>query len=311
MRECIDVMVDALSALEQGEIAQPLRSMYWPPSGSILSWMPAVRNLPESAVGMKVLCVVPENPARGLDRHQGLVILLDGETGRPRLVAGAMAITATRTAAVSALATELLARPEASELAIVGAGVQAGKHLESIALIRDIRRARVASRSPESARAFADRVGPTCRFPVEAFESVEEAVRDADIVVTATSSQEPVLERSWLAPGTHVNSVGASVATSREIDVATLASASVFVDRRESVENEAGEYALALAEEAVAADHIKGELGELLTGKKQGRQTPEELTLFRSLGLAAEDLATAEHLLRKAELTGTGSVVDF
>ena len=217
----------------------------------------------------------------------------------------ASAITAIRTAAVSAVATRLLARDDASELAIVGSGVQGRSHIEAMRAVRTVGAHPVASRTNENAQALADETG------AEAADSVEEAVRGADVVVTATNSTEPVLRHEWLKPGAHVNAVGSSVKTARELDTATMAAGSLFVDRRESTLNEAGDYLFAAEEGAIGPDHIKAEIGEILIGKHPGRTSPDELTVFNSLGLAVEDLAAAEYVVRRARERGVGTTVEF
>jgi ornithine cyclodeaminase/alanine dehydrogenase-like protein (mu-crystallin family) len=310
--ECIEIVADALVALDRGELTQPLRSVWAPPhAAGVMAWMPAHRAGETPLFGLKVLCVIPDNPARGLDGHQGQVLLADGVTGRLTALLDASAVTAIRTAAVSALATRLLARDDASELAIVGTGVQARTHLRSIPIVRPIRRARVAGRTPERARAFADEVAGLVPFPVEPAASVEEAVRDADIVVTATTSREPVLARGWLKEGAHVNAVGASQPPSRELDAETVADALLVTDRRESLENEAAEYRLALEQGAISPSHLHAELGELLTGKADGRTNDRQLTLFRSLGLAVFDVAAADHVVARAHERGLGQTVEL
>ena len=312
MEECIAVMAETLAALARGALSQSLRSVYVPPGATgALAWMPAHRSDAQAVYGMKILCVVPDNPRRGLDGHQGAVVLMDGVTGELRALVNAAATTAIRTAAVSAVATRLLAREDARELAIIGAGVQAQWHLEAIPLVRPVERVRVASRTPEGARAFVERMRDRTSCTLEAAASPEAAVRGAVIVVTATTAREPVLQRAWLAPGTHVNAVGASRPPHREIDTATWAAAEVFVDRRESVENEAADYRQAREEGAIGPEHIRAELGDLLLGRATGRTTPDQLTLFRSLGLAVEDMAAAQHLVQRAHQRGAGTSVDF
>ncbi len=312
MGACIDVMARALVDLEDGRLSQPLRSFFIPPGAQgVMAWMPAHRSGAQPVFGMKVLCVMPGNPARGLDSHQGQVLLADGETGQLRAVLDASAVTAIRTAAVSALATRLLARTNARVLAIVGTGAQARKHLESIPLVRPIERVRIAGRTLEHGQKFVAEVAKHVAFSIEAAENVQAAVRDADIVVTATSSATPVLARQWLAPGVHVNAIGASRPTDCELDVDTIAEALLFTDRRDSIEHEAGEYRLAVEQGRITHAHVRGELGELLTGKREGRTSDEQVTLFRSLGLAVEDLAAAEYVLAKATESGSGTIVQF
>jgi ornithine cyclodeaminase/alanine dehydrogenase-like protein (mu-crystallin family) len=312
MQDCIDVMDQALAAFQRGDLHQPLRTIYMPPEATgLLGWMPAHRSGQNSIYGMKLISIVPENPKRGIDSHQGVVMLMDGLTGIPQALMNASAITAIRTAAVSAVATRLLARDDAHSLAIIGTGVQARRHLEAIPLVRQIERVRIAGRTPERARLFVQSVQSSFPFAIEAAENAESAVRDADIVVTATNSREPVLQHSWLAPGTHLNVIGASMRTHREIDTETLAAATYIVDSKESVINEAGEYWLALEQGAIQPSHIRAELGELLLNSMPARTSNEELTIFRSLGLAIEDICAAQFLLERARATGSGTTVQF
>ena len=254
--------------------------------------------------GLKEVCIFPGNPARGLDTHLGAVLLHDGENGQLMAVMNASAITAIRTAAVSAVATKLLARENAHTLAIIGAGVQGKSHLEAIPLVRNIDDVRIVSRTREKAEKLV-------RKGVRVVESVEEAVKGADIVVTATSSREPIIRRNWLDDGVHINAVGSSIAAARELDSDTVAASSLFVDRRESTMNESGDYLSALREGAITDGHIRAELGEILLGRAEGRTSPTEITLFKSLGLAVEDLAAAQFLYEKASREGAGTWVDF
>ncbi|HKR62446.1 MAG TPA: ornithine cyclodeaminase family protein [Thermoanaerobaculia bacterium] len=286
MQECIAVMEDALRALARGEVHNPLRQgIRAPGAPGILGLMPSWRGGAQPYYALKEVCVFPENPKRGLDTHLGAVILHSGETGEPLAFINAAAVTAIRTAAVSAVATKLLARDDSSVLAILGRGVQAKSHREAIPLVRNIREIRMCGRG----------------------ESVEDAVRGADIIVTATSSREPILKREWIAPGTHINAVGSSIAAARELDVATVVESSLFVDRRESTVNESGDYLAAAGEGAT----IRAELGELLLGTAEGRKSADEITLFKSLGLAIEDLASAAFLYDKARRGNRGTFVEF
>jgi ornithine cyclodeaminase len=309
MRECIGVMEDALASLARGEMHQPLRSLIRPEGAAgFLGLMPSYRRGERSYFGLKEVCVFPGNPARGLDTHLGAVLLHSGETGELLAAVNASAVTAIRTAAVSAVATKLLAREDAATLAIIGAGVQGRSHLEAIPLVRSIREVRLYSRTPAHAEAVRAASGARSRVA----SSIEEAVRGADIIVTATSSREPVIRREWIADGTHINAVGSSVATARELDGATIRDASLFVDRRESTVNESGDYLFALREGAITGDsHIRAEIGEILTGRARGRTSVPEITLFKSLGLAIEDLASAAFLYEKARAKRLGSWVPF
>ena len=301
--ECIEAMAEALAALARGEVHNPLRSVLRPEGASgFLGLMPAYRGGAKPAYALKEICLFPGNPARGLDTHLGAVILHSGDTGEPLAIMNASAITAIRTAAVSALATKLLARENASTLAIIGAGVQARSHLQAIPVVRKIREVRIFSRTRAHAEAL-------LQENVHMTNSIEEALRGADIIVTATSSKEPVIRRQWISDGAHINAVGSSVATSREIDPATMAAASLFVDRRESTINESGDYLMALRDGA--KPEIRAEIGEILTGAAKGRTSNEQITLFKSLGIAIEDLAAAQFLFDKAKAAGAGTWVDF
>jgi len=303
---CLEAMREALSSLARGEVHLPLRPVVRPPGETtLLGLMPVHRGGGRPMYALKTVTVVPGNPSRGLDPHQGTVTLFDGETGEVRALMNASAITAIRTAAVSAVATRLLAREDARELGVLGAGVQARSHLEALRLVREFDHVRIYSPTAEHAAALAEETG------AEPVGSAEEAVRGADVVVAATSSLEPVLGREWLKEGAHVNSVGGRPPLMRELDTATIAASSFFVDRRESAEAEAGDYREALETGAIGSGHIKAEIGEVLIGAAAGRTGPGELTVFRSLGLAVEDLAAAEYVVRRARETGAGVEVAF
>jgi ornithine cyclodeaminase/alanine dehydrogenase-like protein (mu-crystallin family) len=304
MEGCIAAMEGALAALARGEVHVPLRFVMRPgDEPSLLGLMPAHRAGGTPLYSLKTVAVFPDNPKRGLDAHQGTVTLFDGETGEVRVLMNASAITAIRTAAVSAVATRLLARKDARVLGILGAGVQARSHLEALPLVRNFDTVRIFSRTLDHAQALAAQVG------AEAVDTAEEAVRDADVVVTATSSAEPVLAREWLKPGAHVNAIGGRPPQMTELDTATIADSAFYVDRRESAEAEAGDYRAAVESGAIGPDHIRAELGELVIGVKPGRSSEEEITVFRSLGLAVEDLAAAEYVARRARETGAGTEV--
>ena len=312
MKECIALMREALIKLAAGEVYQPLRTIVRPPAAAgVMGLMPSYVGGDEAAYGLKTVCIFPSNPAKGKDAHQGAVLLFSAETGELLALMNASAITAIRTAAVSAVATDLLAREDACDLAIVGAGVQARTHLRAIAEVRPIKRCRVASRNIEHARRFADEMSGSVPFAIEAIESAQGAVDGADVIATVTNSKEPVLRREWISPGVHLNVVGSSTPHTREVDTATIVSSALFVDRRESTLNESGDYLTAMHEGAIGPEHIRAELGEVLTGQKPGRTSREEITLFKSLGLAVEDLAAASYLYRKAARLNAGVWVEF
>jgi len=312
MTECIELMADALAALARGEVYQPLRTIIRPPEArGLLGLMPAYRAGEQGAFGLKAICVFPENPAKGKDAHQGAVMLFSRETGELLALMNASEITAIRTAAVSAVATRLLAREDAQQLAIIGAGVQARTHLTALAAVRPIKHARVTARNIEHAQQLASEMQPRLSFPIEAVETNEQAVRGADMIVTATSSLEPVISKDWISPGAHINAIGTHSPNSREIDGATMAAARIFTDRRESALNEAGDYLLAAKEGLVTPASILAEIGELLIGTKPGRTSRTEITLFKSLGLAIEDVVSADYLYQKAKSQNAGTWVDF
>ena len=312
MKDCIAVMREAMSALANGLAHQPLRTIMRPADAKgVMGLMPAYISGDHAAFGLKAICVFPGNPAQGLDAHQGAVLLFSGETGELLAMMNASAITAIRTAAVSGLATDLLARVDACNLAILGSGVQARSHLTAMSQVRSIKRCRIASRHFEHAQNFAEEMRSNFSFPLEPVESVEEAIKDADLIVTATNAAEPIVKREWISAGAHLNLVGSSTQKAREVDSETMAAASLFVDRRESTINEAGDYLLAVRDGAIGPNHIRAEIGEVLKGDKRGRTSPEEITLFKSLGLATEDLFAAHYLYRKAAKQKVGSWVSF
>jgi ornithine cyclodeaminase/alanine dehydrogenase-like protein (mu-crystallin family) len=311
---CAAAMAQALAALARGESFMPLRSVMVPSDAhGFMGLMPGWSGPQASAAGagtfgLKAICLIPENPARGLDTHQGTVTLFDGETGVPTAILDASAVTEIRTAAVTAVATDTLARPDARVLAILGAGVQGRSHVRSLANVRPFEEIRVYSPTTAHAQALAD--GSEREITVA--PSAEDAVRGADVIVTATSSRQPVLERAWLGPGAHVNAVGASSPIAREIDTATVAASALFVDSRESLRSEAGEFRLAIEEGLIAGlDHVRAELGEVLAGQLDGRPDAEALTLFRSLGLAVEDIAAAQLAVAAAHAQGLGTEVEL
>ena len=309
---CIDVMADALRDLTLGRSFMPLRMVVNPPqSDGLMALMPATVSGERAAYGLKALCVFESNAARGLDLHQGGVLLFSPETGRLQAVMSASAITELRTPAVSAVATRELSRPDAGDLAIIGAGRQGRAHLAALAVVRKLTRVRVADRDPAAAARFAAEAAERYTFPVEAVANAELAVRDADIIVTTTTSHYPVIRREWVSPGAYLNAVGASQPDSRELDAATVAAARFFVDRRESTVNESADYLVAVREGAITPDHIQAELGEVLLGRHPGRTGPDEITLFKSLGLAVEDVAAAHAVYQRATDLGVGTSVEF
>jgi ornithine cyclodeaminase/alanine dehydrogenase-like protein (mu-crystallin family) len=305
MESCIAAMENALAALARDELTMPLRFVVRSPGEQMLGLMPAHRGGEAPLFSLKEIVVAPSNGARGLDPHQGAVLLHDGETGVLRAILNASPITEIRTAAVSAVATRLLARPGARRVAILGSGVQARSHAHAMRIVVDDLELRVWSRTPEHAEALAlESHAVVCH-------TVEEALDGAEVVCTCTAAREPIVRRAWLAPGAHVNAVGSSVPSARELDSDLVAAAALFVDRRESTVKESGDYLRAVEEAGIGPDHIRAELGEVIVGAHPGRRDDEELTLFKSLGLAVEDLAAAALAVDRARKRGLGVEVPF
>ena len=279
MEDLIPAMARALADLSAGRVVQPVRVVLpITDHQGFFGVMPAYAG----ALGAKLVSFYPNN--QGIPTHHALIVLFRPETGEPIAIMDGRLITEMRTAAASAVATHLLARPDASVLAIIGSGVQARSHLEALRLVRSFGEVRVWS--PRNARAFAE------QFGVQAMGSAEEAVRGAHVVVAATSSTTPVLMGEWLSPGTHVNAVGATRPEWRELDDAALARARVFVDSKEAAMRESGDI--------IAAGQGFAEIGEVIAGARPGRTTADEVTLFKSVGVAVEDVVSADLVYRAA-----------
>jgi ornithine cyclodeaminase len=311
MDECIEVMEDALRSVTDGTSVLPLRTVIrLDGTPNAFATMPAVVGKgADASLGAKIITVFPGNDATPYDSHIGVVLLFDAENGKLLAIADASTITSIRTSAVSGLATRLLAREDAHELALLGAGVLAMPHLEAVRCVRDIGRVRVWTRSGQRAKEFAARARERTGLEVIVSGSAREAVEGADVVCTLTAARTPVLEGAWLAPGVHVNAVGASLPASRELDTAAVVRSRLFVDRRESTLNEAGDFRYPRDEGAITEAHILGELGDLLAGTVRGRTGAGDVTLFKSLGLAVEDVAALRHIHTKAVASGAGTRV--
>jgi ornithine cyclodeaminase/alanine dehydrogenase-like protein (mu-crystallin family) len=301
MESCVAAMEDVLSRLAHGELFNPLRFVVSPPGPALLGLMPAHQGGEKPLFALKEIVINPANSAHALDPHQGAVLLHDGVSGVLLAIMNASPVTEIRTAAVSGVATKLLARPGSRTVAVLGSGVQGRSHVEAMQTVLEDPIIRIP--------AHAEALALETHSLVAA--SVEEALDGADIVCTATAAREPVVELDWLAPGTHVNAVGASIPSARELSSETMAAASLFVDRRESTLNESGDYLFAVEERGIGPDHIVAELGEVLTGSRPGRSSDEELTVFKSLGIAVEDLAAAELCVSRARERGIGTEVEF
>ena len=311
MNECIGVMEEALKMLAQGEALLPLRSSLPLPGGdNLMVLMPSYLGGIQAA-GVKIITSFPGNYGSEYDTHQGVVLVFDTQYGLLRAIVDGTSVTAIRTAAVSGVATKLLARPDAGDLAIIGAGTQARTHLEAMLCVRRLRRVRVYSLPIEGAHQFAQRESKRHGIEIEVKTTAQEAVAGADLICTVTTAREPVVKGEWIAPGAHINAVGAFTPKTRELDSAAVVKARLYVDRRESTLHEAGEFLIPKAEGLIGDDHILGELGEVLLGRVPGRRSPDEVTLFKSLGLAIEDLASAHYILRKAQEQQLGTWVEI
>jgi ornithine cyclodeaminase/alanine dehydrogenase-like protein (mu-crystallin family) len=284
--ECIPLMREAMIGLSQGRTRQLLRSILDLPEGRAFGAMLGAM-LEDGVFGAKLVSVYPDNFAKGGPSHQGAVALFDAATGAPSAMLDAGEITAIRTAAASAAATDALARKDASRLAILGYGEQARRHLEAIRHVRQIERVTVWGRDFAKARAFG---GIAC-------ETVEEAVAGADIICTVTAAAEPILRSEWVADGAHVNAVGSSRAGPRELDDALVARARLFADHEAGVRAQGAEYLHALAAGAIGAEHLLGEIGEVMAGTLPGRVGEADVTIYKSLGSIVQDLAAARHIL--------------
>jgi ornithine cyclodeaminase len=311
MKDCMEVVGEALSNLAKGEGVQPLRAGFVRPDRQgLMAWMPGSLAAGRP-FGIKVLSVV-ENPGElGVDSHQGAVMIFDPATGSPLALCEAGAITALRTAAVSALATDKLARHDATTLAVLGAGTQARSHIEAMLIVRPIEHIRMWSRTPATTERVAAELTELHGVTIEVADDAASAVADADIVCTTTSAREPVLFVETLEPGMHINAVGASIPSWREIDPGVLPLATLFTDRRESLQNEAGEFIQAIDDGLVEPGLVVPEIGELLNGDHPGRTSETEITLFRSLGLAVEDIASALLVYERAMERKIGTEVDM
>ena len=313
MKTCIEVIHAALlETARPNATLQPRRIiMDLPGTGdACLGLMPGSMSRPD-CFGVKATAVFPANFGTAFQSHQGTVTLFERANGRPVALLHGGEITGIRTAAASAVATRALARSDATKLAILGYGEQAALHVEAMGLVRDLELINVWGRDPDRAFAFARLQQKLTGIRATAVPTVEEAIRDADVVCTTTAAREPILRGRDLNAGCHLNVVGSSVARFREIDTEAVARTRFFVDNRAMAMAEAGEYRLALQEGAITEAHIVAEIGEVLAGVHAGRSRPEDVTLYRSLGMPVEDLAAGMHVLAEAEKHGIGTVVDF
>jgi len=311
MQACIGVMSDAFKALERGESLQPLRSlMRLPSQKGLLGMMPGYTG-ENNIFGIKAISVFPENYKEGISSHQGVILLYEGENGRLIAILDAEEITAVRTAAVSALATDALARRDSSVLAILGAGVQGHRHLKAISQVRKLSRVFVWDIVDEYTKAYVESESKLEDAEIIGVNTAKEAAADADIICTVTPSKNPIIMLDWVKPGTHINAVGACTPNAQELESALVARSRLYTDCLESLFNEPGDFLNPKKEGLITEDHVRGELGELLTGKIKGRDADKDITLFKSLGLAIEDLAAGYFVYEKAMESNTGTIVDL
>jgi alanine dehydrogenase len=309
--ELIAALEDAHRQYATGNAVMPVRLVV--PLAQIqgrITSMPGFLN-EDRALGMKVVTYFQENPKQGLPAILATIMLFSAETGKMIAAMDGSYITAIRTACASAMATKALANPRTSVLAILGAGVQARAHIAALTHVRKLEKIKIYSPSGTSAIALKKELEPQVKVTIEVAKSAVEAVRETDLVVTVTTAKEPILKQEWLKPGVHINAVGSHRPDSRELDGAILARAKVVVDSREAILSECGDILLALKEGSISENAIHAEIGEVLAGTKPGRQSTDEITLYKSVGIAIQDVATANLVYRKATERGIGTNVEI
>ena len=311
MPDCIAAVETAFAALARGQADMPQRAVIKVPDHhGLFLGMPAYLGGDQECLGLKLVTVYPDNPAKhDLPTTLGTLMLCDPATGAVSAIMDAGYLTAVRTGAASGVATKFLARRDASVCTVFGAGVQARKQLEAVHHVRPLRQAFVLDTVPEARNRFAVEMSQELEIPVEAVDNAEAAVRSSDIIVTASSSPTPVLDGSWLKPGTHINNIGSHAPTTRELDTATVARSYFVADLREANLAEAGDILIPIEEGAVTADHIKANLGEIVIGEKPGRTDDQQITVFKSCGLAVQDVSTALAVVAAARARGVGTEV--
>lgn len=309
MVEAIEVIDRVMRTVSRGGAELPLRHVVPVGGGNMMGVMSGAIDAPH-CYGVKLVSLFPGNPEKGLSSHRGAVVLFEAETGGAVAMMDAGLLTAIRTAAASAVATRALAREDAASLVLIGYGEQAEHHLDAMMAVRPISRLHVAGRSEAHAEAFAARaVDLYPRLKVAHGTDVRAAVETADIICTVTASPTPILMGDWLPEGAHVNIVGASLPSKREVNDRVVERADIWVDYKPSTLAQAGEIVDMIKAGRLSEDSLKGEIGALLEGTVAGRTAPGQITAYRSLGITAQDLAAAEHVFRQAEATGRGQIV--
>ena len=307
MSDLIAAMESALAKFSSGEVLQPVRTVLTVgPTQAYYGLMPAYIASPAS-MGAKIVTVFNDNHAKHLPSHLATIFLLDPETGSLLAIMDGRYITEARTAAVSAVSARFLARTDASTLALIGSGVQARSHLEALQHVREIKEARVWSPRAHSRQQFIDDMSPHFPHRIVDCGSAEEALRGADLIVVATASKTPVIEDDWVSPGAHVMCIGACRPDQREMDPRLVTRGRVFVDSRAAALVESGDVVMNIAEQRFDASHLRGEIGALVLGRAAGRTSQDEVTIFKSLGMAVEDVVAADLVFRRAAENGAGT----
>ena len=311
MPQCIDLMADTLLALhrQQAQAPQRISLPLFAQDKTLLTMPGAIQTL--GIAGTKTLSLCEANPAQGRPAIQGLITLLDLNTGAPIALVDAASITAIRTAAASAAATRVLARESASRLALIGTGIQAKTHLEAMMAIRPIKHIHLYSRREANAQAFAQAMQDKTDATFQVFDSVEKAIASADIICTLTSSPNPLIKGHWLKPGVHLNLVGAHTPDAREVDSKTIQPSRLFVELKSTALREAGDILIPLRAKQIQESHILGEVAEVIAGNLIGRNNSDDITVYKSLGNAAQDLAAAYAVLEQARIRGLSKPIDF
>jgi ornithine cyclodeaminase len=303
---CIPLMRECMMALSRGDTTQMLRSIVDLRDGAAFGVMAGSLGR-ERAFGAKLVSVYPRNRDIGRQSHQGVITLFDPASGAPRCIIHAGEVTAIRTGAASAAATDVLARTDSSVLALLGYGEQARSHVQAISQVRSLTEVMVWGRSKQQAADFAARVRDSLNLNATACAQVADAVADADIICTTTAAAEPVLRSAWVRPGTHINAVGSSRAGPAEIDSELVVRARIFADHRESVLRQGAEFLHAKAAGLIDDAHLQGEIGQVMLGSIKGRSSSAEVTLYKSLGNIVQDLACGEFLYAAALRGGFGA----
>ncbi len=309
--DAIEVVSAAMVEVSNGHATMPLRSIMPLGDGNFMGMMPGAMREP-NCFGIKLVSLFPENPKSGFSSHQGAVILFEAKYGAAIAMMNADLLTAIRTAAASGVATRLLAREDSSKLTIIGTGEQAQHHLDAMIAVRPITDVVIAGRNLEKAQRFVESAQQKySEIFFSATTDFEASVQSADIICTVTATDDPILFGAWVKPGTHLNVVGSSIPSKREIDSELLIRSRLFVDYRTSTLAQAGEVIIAMEKGEIDADHIVAEIGEVISASTPGRLSSDEITLYRSLGVVAQDLATASFIVEQAKVQGIGTKVSL